>query len=106
MNSQFKKGILEMCILYIINSRDCYGYELVELMSKSISITENTVYPILRRLQEKEMCTTYLKESSGGAVRKYYTITNLGKKQLAIYLSEWKQFLDGVSKLIKEVENE
>ena len=100
MNSQFKKGIIEMCVLYIVNARDCYGYELVDLISTNVQITENTVYPILKRLTDRNMFTTYLKESDKGAARKYYAITDLGKKQLKVYEYEWREFIEGVSKLL------
>ena len=50
MNTQFHKGVIEMCVLSLVNRRDYYGYELVEAISKRIEISEGTIYPILRRL--------------------------------------------------------
>jgi transcriptional regulator, PadR family len=80
MNTQFKKGVLELCVLSIVDKRDCYGYELVDVISKNIEISDGTIYPILRRLTQEGYFTTYLKESSDGPPRKYYKLTELGKK--------------------------
>lgn len=100
MNTQFKKGILEMCILAIISKRDMYGYEVIESLSKEIDVNENTVYPILRRLTNQGLFETYMEQTNIGAPRKYYRLTNLGKSKLEAYESEWHSFLSGVYKLL------
>ncbi len=51
MNVQFKKGVLELCVLSVLEGRDCYGYELVNEISQDIDISEGTIYPLLRRLK-------------------------------------------------------
>lgn len=100
MNTQFKKGILEMCILSIISDHDMYGFEVIETLAKEIDVNENTVYPILRRLTGQEMFETYTENTKIGAPRKYYRITEYGKKKLHEYESEWRSFLQGVFKLL------
>ena len=50
MNVQFKKGALELCVLTLLRQGEKYGYELAEAISGEISISEGTIYPILRRL--------------------------------------------------------
>src|SRR5580698_5790635 len=82
-STQFKKGILELCILSIVKNRDYYGYELVEEISKRIDVAEGTVYPILRRLTLDGYFETYLRESNEGPPRKYYRITPLGRESYA-----------------------
>ena len=72
MNIQFKKGVLEICVLSVLARRDCYGYELVNEISKTIDISEGTIYPLLRRLKDEGLVTTYLQESGEGPPRKYY----------------------------------
>ena len=67
MNSQYKKGVLELCVLSLLKKRDCYGYEISEYLSRHIDIADGTVYPILRKLKADGLLTTYLQEESGGA---------------------------------------
>jgi len=100
MNPQFNKGVIEMCVLALVRTRDFYGYELVETISKKIEISEGTIYPILRRLTQEKYFDTYLQESSGGPPRKYYRMTNLGHKETDKLLKEWKKFLTDVDFLI------
>lgn len=101
MGTQFKKGILELCILSIVKSRDCYGYELVDEISKKIDVAEGTVYPILRRLTVEKLFETYLKESSEGPPRKYYRITTLGRQTQMELITQWKEFNKNVNSLLK-----
>ncbi len=106
MNTQFKKGILEMCILAIISKRDMYGFEVIDSLSKEIDVNENTVYPILRRLTGQGLFETYIEQTKVGAPRKYYRMTNLGKEKLSDYETEWRSFLEGVFKLLGGNERE
>ncbi|KHF40574.1 PadR family transcriptional regulator [Halalkalibacter okhensis] len=102
MNVQFKKGVLELCVLILLDKQDRYGYELVQKISEKIAISEGTVYPLLRRLTKEGYFTTYLKESSEGPSRKYYQLTDSGRDFLHKLLQEWKEFSSGVNQLIKE----
>lgn len=102
MNVQFKKGVLELCVLVILNKEDHYGYELVRKISNQIAISEGTVYPLLRRLTKEGYFTTYLKESTEGPSRKYYQLTDIGRDYLTTLLQEWNQFTKSVNELIKE----
>ncbi|EOQ09086.1 PadR family transcriptional regulator [Bacillus cereus] len=102
MNVQFKKGVLELCVLVLLDKQDRYGYELVRSISNQIEISEGSVYPLLRRLTKEEYFTTYLQESSEGPSRKYYKLTDKGRKYLSQLLEEWNEFSQGVNQLIKE----
>ncbi|PFF08160.1 PadR family transcriptional regulator [Bacillus cereus] len=102
MNVQFKKGVLELCVLVLLDKQDRYGYELVRNISNRIEISEGSVYPLLRRLTKEEYFTTYLQESSEGPSRKYYTLTDKGRMYLYQLLEEWNEFSQGVNQLIKE----
>ncbi|MBU9720896.1 MULTISPECIES: PadR family transcriptional regulator [Bacillaceae] len=107
MNIQFKKGVLELCVLVLLNKKDHYGYELVQKISEKFAISEGSVYPLLRRLTKEGYFTTYLKESIEGPSRKYYHLTPEGKVYLEKLYQEWKDFSIGVNQLIKEgVEND
>ncbi|GGB74258.1 MULTISPECIES: PadR family transcriptional regulator [Staphylococcus] len=102
MNSQFKKGALELIVLLIIKKDDQYGYSLVQNISRHMSIAEGTVYPLLRRLVKNGELTTYYQPSTEGPARKYYRITDQGIQRLADLLQEWQLFSDTVEIFIKE----
>lgn len=107
MNVQFKKGVLNLCVLVLLDKQDRYGYELVQKISDQISISEGSVYPLLRRLTKEGYFTTYLQESTEGPPRKYYKLTDAGREYLHEQLKEWRNFTDGVNTLIEEgVQNE
>ncbi|MEQ1721654.1 MAG: PadR family transcriptional regulator [Pseudobdellovibrio sp.] len=101
MNTQFNKGVIEMCVLALVRQRDYYGYELVETISKKIEISEGTIYPILRRLTNEKYFETYLKESSEGPPRKYYRMTDNGKEETKKLLALWSKFTEDVHFIIK-----
>jgi len=102
VNVQFKKGVLELCVLVLLDKKDRYGYELVQKISDQIEISEGSVYPLLRRLTKEEYFTTYLKESTEGPSRKYYQLTDKGREYLYELIDEWNEFSRGVNQLIKE----
>jgi len=101
LNIQFKKGVLELCVLSMLEREVCYGYELVNEISKSISISEGTIYPLLRRLKSEELVTTYLQESQEGPPRKYYKLTELGRKKEEELKKEWFTFVKDVNNFLK-----
>lgn len=102
MNIQFKKGVLNLCVLVLLDKQDRYGYELVQKISDQISISEGSVYPLLRRLTKEGYFTTYLQESTEGPPRKYYKLTDVGRTYLHEQVKEWQIFSEGVNTLIKE----
>lgn len=100
MNIQFKKGVLELCVLSMLHQKDCYGYELVEEISKNIDMSDGTIYPLLRRLKDEGYFTTYLQESQEGPPRKYYKITDQGRRIKEELVKEWEEFVKGVNNII------
>lgn len=101
MNIQFKKGVLELCVLSLLDRRDFYGYELVEKISQYINISEGTIYPLLRRFRTDGYVTTYLQESNEGPPRKYYKLTMRGKEVFEDLVIEWESFIDGVNNILR-----
>ena len=101
METQLKKGVLDICILAILNQKDCYGYELVETISGEIQISEGTLYPILRRLEKEGYLQKYQKESNKGPSRKYYRLTASGKSHLKFLSSKWLSFVSKVNRFLK-----
>ncbi len=98
MNPQFKKGVLELCVLALLARKDCYGFELVSSVSRSVVMSEGTVYPLMKRLKDEGLLTTYLKESNEGPPRKYYKLTG---EKFARLLAEWRDFTKGVDDIIE-----
>jgi PadR family transcriptional regulator, regulatory protein PadR len=101
MNIQFKKGVLELCVLAMLAKKDQYGYELASTLSETIQIADGTIYPILRKLASDGQVTTYLQESSGGPPRKYYAITGQGRRMQQDLHAEWKQFTTHVNSILE-----
>ena len=102
MNVQFKKGVLEMCVLVVVAGGDTYGYELANKISQRFSIAEGTIYPLLRRLTQEGYFETYLAESSEGPPRKYYRLTDQGRSYMTEMIKEWQAFSMSVNKMIEE----
>lgn len=101
MNTQFKKGALELCVLSQLVRGDKYGYELTERISVEMSIAGGTLYPILRKLKEEDYVTTYLVESESGPARKYYRLTEKGKQYQETVKREWEDFTAAVNNLVQ-----
>lgn len=102
MNTQFKKGVLELIVLLSVSKKDMYGYELILEVSKVVDVNDGTIYPLLKRLTNEKYFETYLIESTEGPPRKYYKITVLGIKRLQELKETWKEFADSVNKFIEE----
>lgn len=103
-NTQYKKGVLELLILLLVEKKDMYGYELVEAVSKIVDVNEGTIYPILKRLTNENYFETYTKVSTEGPIRKYYHLTAAGKLTKDKQLTEWKKFSNCVNDFIKRSE--
>ena len=102
MNTQYKKGVLELCVLALLHQQDCYGYEISEILSRRVDIADGTVYPILRKLKADGLLTTYLQEESGGPPRKYYKLTELGRETYQNDRAEYLNFAQSVRTLLEE----
>lgn len=100
MNIQFKKGVLELLVLALLDERDHYGYEMVESISQHIDISEGTIYPLLRRLDKEGYVTTYLQESASGPPRKYYKLSDLGYDKYKADVDEWLDFTKKVNEIL------
>ena len=106
MIRQYKRGVIELCVLSMLYRRDCYGYDVSEYLSKHIQIADGTVYPILRKLKNDGMVTTYLSEESGGPPRKYYSLTKLGQDEYLSAKAEWFRFVKSVERILEDDKDE
>ncbi|MBQ4522289.1 MAG: PadR family transcriptional regulator [Lachnospiraceae bacterium] len=92
MDSQLKRGILNICILQLLKKEDQYGYDIIKKLQEFFPDTEeSTLYAILRRLNKEELTDMYYSEVSNGPQRKYYQITEKGKECLEEYIESWHQ---------------
>lgn len=101
MDTQIKKGLLDLCVLSLLKSKDMYGYEIVQSISKSIEVSEGTIYPILRRLSKDGLFDTYIKESSEGPARKYYRITCQGIIHYKNQVKLWDELKTAVDEILE-----
>lgn len=106
MNTQYKKGVLELCVLSLLKKQDRYGYEISDCLSKQIDIADGTVYPILRKLKNDGLLSTYLQEESGGPPRKYYALTQLGRETYKNDRAEYLNFAQAIRTLLEDNGNE
>ena len=102
MNIQFKKGVLELFVLAMLKRNDQYGYDISDYISKQISISPGTVYPILRKLKDEGIVTTYLSEQSSGPARKYYQLTKKGHDKYESLSKEWNEFINITKYFLEE----
>jgi len=105
LDTQIKKGLLDLCVLSFLIDKDMYGYEIVQSISKSIEVSEGTIYPILRRLSKEGYFETYIVESNEGPARKYYRITALGIEFYKKQLNSWEKLKNGMDSILKRGEN-
>lgn len=102
LNIQFKKGVLELCVLSLLERGDRYGYDVAQAFSERIHTSDGTVYPILRRLSSEGYVDSYISESSGGPARKYYKLTPEGLTFKNLLQSEWMDFTKQVNSLLND----
>ncbi len=102
MDAQMKKGVIEMCILYLISKKDFYGYDIMKTIQPHFpDVAESTFYAILRRLQKERALECYMGEKSDGPPRKYYKITEMGKNGLIEALNDWSRISESVEDIIR-----
>lgn len=92
MDIQIKRGLLEICVLKALTDEDSYGYRIIKEISPTVEISESTLYPILKRLEAAQCLTCYTAEHNG-RLRKYYRITESGRKRIDDFLEEWKEVM-------------
>ena len=88
---QLSTALLEALVLAVIDGGDAYGYVIAQQLKTLATQKESALYPVLKRLQAEGMLTTY-DQAFQGRNRRYYRITEEGKKQLAFYRQEWESF--------------
>ena len=103
-NAQLLKGILEYCVLKLIEKEPTYGYEIViQLKQLGFSeLSESTLYPMLLRLEQQEKVTVERRPSPKEPSRKYYVVTEKGRQSLFDFKKNWNQLCQLVENIFKE----
>ena len=92
MDVQLKRGLLDVCVLAAIRGEASYGYKIIKDMKPFLELSESTLYTILKRLEAAKMLTVHTVEH-GGRLRKYYRITDAGRKRIDEFREDWKEIL-------------
>jgi PadR family transcriptional regulator PadR len=100
--AQMRKGVLEYCILSILNGEDKYASEILEsLKDAKLLVVEGTIYPLLTRLKNAGLLAYRWEESSSGPPRKYYALTETGKLFLKELDTTWNDLKNAVQLVTK-----
>ena len=100
LDPQLKRGLLEICILSVLCRGDSYGYQIIKDLDGRVTVSESTLYPILRRLETAGALTVY-SVPHNGRLRKFYHVTPAGRAQIQEFLESW-QDIQTMYNLIKE----
>ena len=102
-STQLLKGTLDMCVLALLAQQSCYGYEIVQQLTRYglDLVSEGSIYPLLSRMLTRGYIEGYLVSSTEGPSRKYYRLLPAGAKQLEIWQTEWETFARAVECLLK-----
>jgi PadR family transcriptional regulator PadR len=104
--SQMRKGVLEFCILSIIQQGEVYPSDIVEKMKlANLHILEGTLYPLLTRLKNAGLLNYRWVESISGPPRKYFVMTDEGKAAFEVLLQTWKEMATAVYQLTEQKPN-
>jgi PadR family transcriptional regulator, regulatory protein PadR len=98
---QMRKGVLDLCILQALASKEWYGYALVKALVAvpGVGVAEGSIYPLLARLKRQGLVTTRLEESSEGPARKYYSATSEGTalaREMELYFADMLRGVGGL----------
>jgi len=103
IKSQMRKGVLEYCILNILDKNDAYTSDILkELKEAKMIVVEGTVYPLLTRLKNAGYLSYRWEESSSGPPRKYYLLTDKGREFLKMMDISWADLVKAVNHISKK----
>lgn len=103
IGAQLRKGVVEYCVLGLLAREPMYGWQLSEqLTGHGMIASIGTLYPVLARLREKGLVTSYEEASGSGPVRRYYTLTDAGTAQLGAFRGQWGPFTATVADIVGE----
>jgi PadR family transcriptional regulator PadR len=99
--TELRRGVLAFCVLSVLRREESYAFDIVRRMSGSGLLTsEGTIYPLLARMRQQEWVTTDWRESASGPPRRYYAVTDRGRRALDEFSTDWNRFRDAVDALL------
>lgn len=102
VGSNLRKGVLEYCVLAMIGQGEMYGLNIANgLQQRGLLTSEGTLYPLLARLRRNGLVETSWRESSQGAPRRYYTLTDAGRESLSVFAGVWGTFSSAVTNTLE-----
>ncbi|GEK36185.1 PadR family transcriptional regulator [Enterococcus thailandicus] len=106
--TEMLKGVLEGCVLEIIRQQETYGYEITKKLNALgfTDVVDGTVYTILLRLEKNKLVDTKKKPSDIGPPRKFFTLNDAGRAELAIFWEKWAFLSEKMTQLKEETVNE
>jgi PadR family transcriptional regulator PadR len=104
MDIQLKRGLLDVCVLAAIKDEESYGYKIIKDLKPYLTLSESTLYTILKRLEVMNMLTVRSVEHEG-RLRKYYHITDVGTARIESFKEEWKEVISIYQFITKEDES-
>ena len=103
---ELKRGSLELIVLHLLASGEAYGYEIVSKLTAEtngvLQVTDGTLYPVLYRLERARLVTVRWETPGRGVPRKYYSLTDAGRDELARLTYEWTTFAKAMSRLLRQ----
>lgn len=99
-------ALLDAIVLAIVEreKNGTYGYKITQDVRSVIEISESTLYPVLRRLLKDE-CLEVFDQEFAGRNRRYYKVTERGRRQLALYQQEWGTYIEKINNILLKAEN-
>jgi PadR family transcriptional regulator PadR len=101
--TQFRKGLVELCIMAALRDEEAYGYQIVERLGgiPGLEVTESTVYPVLARLARDRLVTVRTAASPAGPPRRYYRLSEAGRRRLQEMIGHWQAIQNSVNQLVQ-----
>ena len=101
--TQLRKGMVELCILAVLEKREAYGYQIVESLRihRGLEFTESTVYPVLSRLAKEGRLSVRTEPSPSGPPRRYYRLTKAGTDEFEQMKMQWRRMAESLQTLIE-----
>ena len=107
-SKEVKRGAVTLAILALLSKRRAYGYEAVKLLDEKMSflaLEQGTVYPLLRRLEKRELLKSEWDYEDPTKPKKYYAVTKEGLRALEAMMRDWSTLSREMRDVLTEVES-
>ena len=104
---ELMRGAGPVAVLKLLQQREMYGYEMVDVLSERtegvLDMGQSTLYPMLYNLEAKDLVKAEERQADNGRTRRYYAITQVGRKKLAAQKKQWQKLREGMGRLFGEI---